>query len=102
MAQANARCGMVRLGVASGKAPRGRDPSTYRNVRAIDLMVPEGIEWQETLREEMLAHPRRQLSRLTLDNSKSHPPARAATATRLLAQPTSGTACPLCRARSRC
>jgi hypothetical protein len=30
--------------VENGKAPRGSDPSTYRNVRALDHMIPEGAQ----------------------------------------------------------
>ena len=41
--------------VEAGNAPRGSDPATYRNVRALDHMIPEGLDWQEALREEILA-----------------------------------------------
>jgi phthalate 4,5-dioxygenase len=41
--------------VEQGRAPRGSDPSAYRNVRALDHMIPEGLDWQEALRDEILA-----------------------------------------------
>jgi phthalate 4,5-dioxygenase oxygenase subunit len=41
--------------VENGEAPRGSDPATYRNVRALDHMIPEGVDWREALREEFLA-----------------------------------------------
>jgi phthalate 4,5-dioxygenase len=41
--------------VERGEMPRGSDPASYRNVRALDHMIPEGLEWQEALREEFLA-----------------------------------------------
>ncbi len=41
--------------VEAGNAPRGSNPATYRTVRALDHMIPEGLEWQEALRDEILA-----------------------------------------------
>ena len=41
--------------VAAGGAPRGADPATSRNVRAVDAVIPTGRPWQEILAPEMLA-----------------------------------------------
>jgi phenylpropionate dioxygenase-like ring-hydroxylating dioxygenase large terminal subunit len=41
--------------VASGGDPRGVDPTTYRHVRALDHMIPEGLVWPEALRDEIVA-----------------------------------------------
>lgn len=41
--------------LAAGAPLRGVDPATYRNVRAVDLYIPEGEAWQEALKDEMLA-----------------------------------------------
>lgn len=40
--------------VEAGGSPRGLDPSTYRQVRAYDLMIPADQDW-EAIRERMLA-----------------------------------------------
>jgi phthalate 4,5-dioxygenase oxygenase subunit len=41
--------------VEADKPPRGSDPSTYRNVRALDHMIGTGEPWQDALREEYAA-----------------------------------------------
>jgi phenylpropionate dioxygenase-like ring-hydroxylating dioxygenase large terminal subunit len=41
--------------VERGETLRGRDPSTYRMVRALDHMIPEGAPWREALAQEILA-----------------------------------------------
>jgi phthalate 4,5-dioxygenase len=38
-----------------GIEPRGTDPETYRNVRAVDKMVPLDLPWREALGDELLA-----------------------------------------------
>ena len=41
--------------VEAGKLPRGADPASYRNVRALDHMIPQGAVWREVLAPELLA-----------------------------------------------
>jgi phenylpropionate dioxygenase-like ring-hydroxylating dioxygenase large terminal subunit len=38
-----------------GQDPLGTDPSTYRNVRAADLMLPKDIPWQEGAKDHLAA-----------------------------------------------
>jgi phthalate 4,5-dioxygenase oxygenase subunit len=38
-----------------GKDPLGTDPSTYRNVRAADLMLPKDTPWQEGAKDQLVA-----------------------------------------------
>jgi phthalate 4,5-dioxygenase len=39
----------------AGGTPRGVDPETYRNVRAVDLLIPNNERWQDYLKGELLA-----------------------------------------------
>jgi phthalate 4,5-dioxygenase len=41
--------------VESGEKIRGLDPADYRDVRAVDLMIPLGVEWREALKDELVA-----------------------------------------------
>jgi len=41
--------------VEAGGIPRGVDPETYRNVRALDHLIPKELDWHEALREQRLA-----------------------------------------------
>jgi phenylpropionate dioxygenase-like ring-hydroxylating dioxygenase large terminal subunit len=41
--------------VEAGGSPRGIEPSTYRNVRAVDRLVPKDVDWRESLKTEMVA-----------------------------------------------
>jgi nitrite reductase/ring-hydroxylating ferredoxin subunit len=41
--------------VEQGKRPRGVDPSTHNNIRAIDKFIPAGANWREELKEDLLA-----------------------------------------------
>jgi phthalate 4,5-dioxygenase oxygenase subunit len=41
--------------VEEGRAPRGLDPATYRDVRALDHLVPADADWRSVLASEMLA-----------------------------------------------
>jgi len=43
------------LDVEEGRAPRGLDPATYRDVRALDHLVPADADWRSVLAAEMLA-----------------------------------------------
>jgi phthalate 4,5-dioxygenase len=38
-----------------GEAPRGTDPNDYSNVRPVDLQIPRGSRWQQTLERELIA-----------------------------------------------
>ncbi len=39
----------------TGRDPLGTDPSTYRGLRAADLMIPQGVPWQEGAKEKLVA-----------------------------------------------
>jgi hypothetical protein len=39
----------------AGKDPAGSDPSSYRNVRAADLMISQDVPWQEGAKEKLTA-----------------------------------------------
>ena len=39
----------------SGGTPGGVDPASYRNIRAVDLEIPEGIPWQVSLHDQLVA-----------------------------------------------
>jgi phthalate 4,5-dioxygenase len=41
--------------VEAGQMPRGAHPETYRGVRAVDHLIPEGQDWREALKEELRA-----------------------------------------------
>lgn len=41
--------------VEAGRAPKGTDPNTYRNVRAYDDFVPRGADWRARFGDEVLA-----------------------------------------------
>ena len=41
--------------VEAGGEPRGANSQLYRNVRAVDLEIPKDSQWQEALREELVA-----------------------------------------------
>jgi phthalate 4,5-dioxygenase oxygenase subunit len=41
--------------VAAGRVPRGALPQTHENVRAADDFLPPGIDWEEGLKENLLA-----------------------------------------------
>jgi phthalate 4,5-dioxygenase oxygenase subunit len=41
--------------VEKGEPVRGVDPSSYRTVRAVDLMIPLDAEWREALKDELVA-----------------------------------------------
>jgi phenylpropionate dioxygenase-like ring-hydroxylating dioxygenase large terminal subunit len=41
--------------VARGDEPRGTDPSSYRNVRACNQLVAEGVDWEPLLEGELTA-----------------------------------------------
>lgn len=38
-----------------GHEPRGVNPSSYRNVRAVDLLIPRDVAWRDYLKGELLA-----------------------------------------------
>ncbi len=38
-----------------GERIRGVDPADYRDVRAVDLMIPLGAEWREALKDDLVA-----------------------------------------------
>jgi phenylpropionate dioxygenase-like ring-hydroxylating dioxygenase large terminal subunit len=39
----------------AGAPVRGVDPATYRNVRAVDLVIPPAPDWREALKDELTA-----------------------------------------------
>ncbi|MFB5192094.1 Rieske 2Fe-2S domain-containing protein [Alicyclobacillus fastidiosus] len=39
--------------VAAGRAPRGVDPATHRDVRGCDRILPRGVAWQDGLANEL-------------------------------------------------
>jgi phthalate 4,5-dioxygenase oxygenase subunit len=41
--------------VETGEPVRGTDPESYRNVRAVDLMIPLGAYWRDALKDDLLA-----------------------------------------------
>jgi len=41
--------------VEAGKMPRGAHPHSYRGVRAVDHLIPEGEDWREALKHELRA-----------------------------------------------
>ena len=41
--------------VREGKDPAGSDPSSYRNVRAADLMISKDVPWQEGAKNHLVA-----------------------------------------------
>jgi nitrite reductase/ring-hydroxylating ferredoxin subunit len=41
--------------VERGEAPRGVDPSTYREVRAYDCVIPHGTQWRSAFEKELVA-----------------------------------------------
>ena len=41
--------------VTAGKAPRGTEPGSYRNVRPADHLIPVGRDWQEAIPDAVLA-----------------------------------------------
>jgi phthalate 4,5-dioxygenase len=41
--------------IDAGERPRGTDPATYRNVRAVDRRIPLGAEWREALKDDFVA-----------------------------------------------
>lgn len=41
--------------VENGKQPKGVTPETYRNVRACDRFLPQGVDWRIGLKEDMTA-----------------------------------------------
>jgi len=42
-------------GLDRGEEPRGLDPADYRNVRAVDMMIPLDAPWREALKDELVA-----------------------------------------------
>jgi hypothetical protein len=40
---------------AAGKELRGAEPATYRDLRAVDLMIPKGARWQDALENDLTA-----------------------------------------------
>jgi phthalate 4,5-dioxygenase oxygenase subunit len=41
--------------IEAGGSPRGTDPSDYSTVRPVDLQIPSGARWQDTLEPELIA-----------------------------------------------
>lgn len=41
--------------VEAGRAPRGVEPESYRSVRAADIVMPAQADWQEALRDGLVA-----------------------------------------------
>ncbi len=41
--------------VEAGRAPKGTEPKSYRNVRAYDDFIPHGADWQASFGDEVLA-----------------------------------------------
>jgi phthalate 4,5-dioxygenase oxygenase subunit len=41
--------------IAQGGSPRGVDPRTYRNVRAVDRRIPKGLPWREAVKDDLVA-----------------------------------------------
>jgi phthalate 4,5-dioxygenase len=41
--------------IENGGSPRGTDPHDYSSVRPVDLQIPRGSRWQETLAPELIA-----------------------------------------------
>jgi hypothetical protein len=44
----------VRIAEEGGE-PGGVDPTSYRKVRAVDLEIPVGVPWQDSLKDELIA-----------------------------------------------
>jgi phenylpropionate dioxygenase-like ring-hydroxylating dioxygenase large terminal subunit len=42
--------------VETGGSPPGVDPSTYRGVRSVDVVLPKGAIWQQAAERELVAH----------------------------------------------
>ncbi len=41
--------------VEAGRTPRGADSATYRDIRAVDLLIPAEARWQDALEHELIA-----------------------------------------------
>jgi nitrite reductase/ring-hydroxylating ferredoxin subunit len=41
--------------VERGEAPRGTEPADYSSVRPVDMQIPHGARWQDTLEPELVA-----------------------------------------------
>jgi hypothetical protein len=41
--------------VERGEDPPGVKPASYRNVRAVDTVIPAGVDWREALSNELMA-----------------------------------------------
>jgi phthalate 4,5-dioxygenase len=41
--------------IERGESPRGTNPRDYGTVRPVDLQIPHGSRWQETLEPELIA-----------------------------------------------
>ena len=41
--------------IANGEDPKGLDSTRYRDLRAVDLMIPGGVRWQDALERDLAA-----------------------------------------------
>jgi phenylpropionate dioxygenase-like ring-hydroxylating dioxygenase large terminal subunit len=41
--------------VSAGRSPRGTDAADYRDIRALDHLIPKSVNWQDALKDERVA-----------------------------------------------